>query len=136
MGVTRILGLGFLVGTWMVLLSVPPTRAETWVEYKTNRNFRFFVDRDSVKKQGQIVWLWAYAILDTPVGNGPVKLESVKYYLSLDCRARAARVRQIVAYDTHKNYLGDRDPGDQGPMFRAAKDDIVDRQLFSNLCRR
>lgn len=136
MDVTRILGLGLLIGTLTTLATAAPSRAETWVEYTTNRKFRFFVDRDSVKKQGQIVWVWSYIVLDKPEKRGAVTVASAKYYLSLDCRAKAARVRQVVAYDVNKNYVGDFDPGDRGPMFRSSKDDIIDRQLFGNLCRR
>ncbi len=132
--VQRGLGAALLLATvsWGM---VTPVRAETWIEYSTNRDFRFFVDRDSVKKQGQIVWLSAYLLFDKPIGKGSVQLGSLKYYLSLDCRARAVRVRQMVAYDANKNYLDDRDPGDRGPLFRASNDPLT-QQLFGNLCRR
>jgi hypothetical protein len=127
-----------IVGLLLATVSLgiaTPVQAETWVEYNTNQAFRFFVDRESVKKQGQIVWLSAYLLFDQPVGNGSVQVGSLKYYMSLDCRARAVRIRQLVAYDANKNYLSDRDPGDRGPLFRASNDPLT-QQLFGNLCRR
>ncbi len=136
MGVARILGLGLLIGTLTTMAAATPSHAETWVEYTTNRNFRFFVDRDSIKKQGQIVWVWSYILLDKPERQGSVSVASLKYYVSLDCRAKTARVRQVIAYDVNKNYVNDFEPGDRGPMFRSSKNDIIDRQLFGNLCRR
>jgi hypothetical protein len=116
-------------------VATPPAHAETWVEYNTNQDFRFFVDRDSIRKDGQIVWTSAYVLFDRPLRRSTRSIGSFQYYLSLDCRARSLRVRQLVAYDPNKTYIDHRELGDRGPLFRAPND-IVTQQLFSNLCRR
>ncbi len=126
---------GLMAGFASEVVMTPPARAETWVEYNNpDGRYRFFVDRDSIKKQGKIVWVSAYALLNRPVNMGGTQLESIKYWISVDCRARALRIRQVVLYDADKNYLDVNNLGDRGPMFRSTPD-VVNRQLYSNLCR-
>jgi hypothetical protein len=107
------------------LLSVAPVAlAAEWVSIATNAvGDKFFVDKSSILRRGEIVWFWEYrefpqpnnAFLEETV-NQPVHGAVISW--SLDCTSKVQRLRQVTAYNKDKKVIQRFSYGDSGSLIQ------------------
>lgn len=106
-----------------ILLSVAPAAfAAEWVKITENSvKDRFFVDKSSIQRRGNIVWYWEYrefqqpnnAFLEEKVDQ-PVHGVVVNW--SVDCTSKAQRLRQVTAYDKNRKVIRKFNYGETGSL--------------------
>lgn len=102
----------------------PAASAAEWTKVTENEaKDRFFVDTSTIQRNGNIVWYWEYrefpepnnAFLDTKVDQ-PVHGAVIRW--SLDCGAKAQRLRKVNAYTKNRKLIQKFDYGEAGMMFQ------------------
>lgn len=118
-----------------LLSYAPKSLAAEWVKVAENSvNDRFFVDKGSMQRQGDIVRYWEYREFQQP--NNAFLEETVDKPVygvvmswSLDCAAKVQRLRQVTAYDRDRKVIQKFAYGDSGSLVQPKPGSSASRVL-------
>jgi hypothetical protein len=111
-----------LIFTGVLLSYTPMALAADWTSITTNAaGDKFFVDKSSLQKTGEIARYWEYrefpqpnnAFLETKVEQ-PVHGAVIQW--SVDCQNKSQRLRQLIAYDKKRAVIRKFNYGDTGSL--------------------
>jgi hypothetical protein len=100
----------------------PIASAVEWTKISENSvNDKFFVDTNSIQRNGSRVWYWEYrefpqpnnAFLDTKVDQ-PLHGAVIRW--SVDCTTKSQRMRKVNAYTKNRKLIQKFEYGDSGML--------------------
>ncbi|HIK18439.1 MAG TPA: hypothetical protein IGS53_24575 [Leptolyngbyaceae cyanobacterium M33_DOE_097] len=138
---SRGLWLGCLVVSTVITVGAAiATAADSWVRVYTNQqqNRVFFVDRNSIKRQGSIRYFWLHIASANGQALGSYQngnFHGVNIYASADCKSMHLRFRTVEFYDQNGKLLAQENAGDSGPLLSFARDNPAGRGVSQYVCK-
>ena len=107
-----------------------PAQAETWRYITRSSDGDFFLDDDSVRRNGDIVYFNSLRVAPVPEKG----VAAVKVSRSMSCAHGVWRTRAVVMYNQGNKVVGQENPGDKGRLSRVAANSIGE-DFYLELCR-
>lgn len=89
---------------FLLLIIILPTYADNWVKHNTSEKATFYIETDTIRKDGGYVYFWNMADLLNPME--PAGYLSVKSYEKVDCNSLKY---QRLAYVFYTDNMGKGD---------------------------
>lgn len=121
---------GLLVTAGILLAIALPAQAETWRYISESSDGDFFLDDDSIVRNGDIVYFQSLHVAPVPY-KGVI---ATKMFRSLSCNEGLWRTRRVIDYNQRNQVVRDFNPGDKGRLLRVAVNSIGE-DFYNELCR-
>ncbi len=112
-----------------------PAMAENWVAISRNPHnlpdAQYAIDKDSLKKDGDIVSFWNAAFEPGPDGK---QVKELAIHTAMDCEKRVYRQRTFINYDVNGRVFSQTNPGDKAPWQTVTKGTLID-SIRDFVCR-
>ena len=110
-----------------LLFFADPALAENWVAISRNPdnlpNARYAIDKDSLKRHGDIVSFWNAAF---EPGTDGKQVKELAIYTAMDCKKRVYSQRTFINYDVNGKVFSQTNTGNKAPWQTVTKGTLID----------
>ena len=121
---------GLLVTAGILLAITLPAHAESWRYIMSSPDGEFFLDDDSVRRNGDTVYFSSLMLLPVPRNE----VSGMKIFRSLSCGRRVWRTRSMVMYNKRNEVVGQLNDGDKGRLLPITSGSVGEI-LYLQVCR-
>lgn len=111
--------LGFSLALASVALHPVAQAQSTWKPIISTVDRTFYIDKASLRRQGNTMWYWVYKKYDTPDSDN---VSVTMTYLFANCKTKEYRLRTIIDYNARGEVVSSINDGDRGELFQAVPD--------------